>query len=141
MDYKISDGITHNSDPNVTLTPVKIESPSSVYTEKDLSLLILPPFYHSNITNDFMIYPGVVDYSPNMPSLPIILAPKRKGKFTIEPGTPLYHIIPFEKKNYEAGYTRADEKEVEPNPRRGPGFYRKHLMRKSKYTMKDIDRK
>jgi len=138
MDYKITDGVLSDS----VLHPVKIESPWSVYTEKELSLFIMPPYYHSNITNDFVIYPGINDYSPNSPSLPIILAPKREGDFVIEPGTPLYHIIPFEKNNYEIGLTTQDpwiKNKVELDPRLGPGYYRKHVMKKTKYSVKNID--
>jgi len=135
MSEEIATGIP---DQNCAANPLHLTTPWMVKA-KNISLLIMPPHYHSNIVEKLYIYPGVVDYSERFTTLNIIFKPKEKGSFTIKAGEPLVHIIPFKKETYNGFYGPM----VEKREARSRGFasvaqwYRKYCMRKSNYTLEE----
>lgn len=145
MDQSLTDGV---ADREVSkFQPLHFDTPW-LAKAKDLSLLVLPPVYHSDITNDFMVYPGIVDFSDKFNTLNIIMAPKKEGTFIIKPGTPIAHLIPINKRNYEAEYGPIDSEISQPNSnmlRQGYAtckqFYRKYCMKKTRFSLKKIGEK
>lgn len=138
MSADITDGIPPGTGcPVKRLQPLHFTSPWRVDTDKEISLLLMPPMYHSNIVNDIMIYPGIVDYTNQFGTLNLILSPRREGTFTIKAGTPLLHIIPMVKKNYTAEYgpAKGGELGVVATAKQ---FYRKYVMKRAKYQL-DLD--
>ncbi|HAW03329.1 MAG TPA: hypothetical protein DCW83_01510 [Saprospirales bacterium] len=123
------------------LVPLHFESPWTV--KADCSVLTLPPSYHSNIVDDFMIYPGVVDYCAGFTTMNVIMSPKKYGTFKIAAGTPLLHIVPFEKQTINAvfGPSSLDKKFGIENSRHfssAKQWYRKYIMRKSKFNLTKV---
>lgn len=106
MSKDITDGIpkSHSGCPVKRLQPLHFSSPWRIDTEKEISLLLLPPVYHSDIVNEMLIYPGIVDFNSRFGTINVIMSPKREGTFVIKAGTPLLHIIPIEKREYNAAY-------------------------------------
>ena len=142
MSADISDGIPLGTDKGVKrLQPLHFTSPWRVEPEdKDtsVSLLLMPPFYHSNIVDNFLIYPGIVDYTAKFNTINVIMSPRKEGTFVIKAGTPLLHIIPMAKANYNLKYG--------PQKREDVGtiatvkqFYRKYVMKRSKYMVEQYD--
>jgi len=135
MNADITDGIPPGDKNAVKrLQPLHFTSPWVVIPEGDVSFLLLPPHYHSDIVDDFIIYPGIVDYNPRFGALNWIMSPRREGTYTIKAGTPLLHVIPIHKADYKIIMT--------PEKRQKPGiiasanqFYRKYVMKRSKYTV------
>lgn len=135
MDKSIAHGFEGRE---VALQPLHITSPWSVQSE-NVSLLVLPPVYHSNITQFITVFPGIVDYTNKFTSLNCIISPHRHGTFTIKAGTPLLHLIPFVKQDYDASYRAVTEFELDRSRSifsRTKQFYRKHCMKRSKYSIK-----
>jgi hypothetical protein len=115
------------------MQPLHFTSPWKVHAD-NISLLILPATYHSNINDDFMVYPGIVDYSYNFSTLNIIMAPRKEGTFTIHAGTPLVQIIPMRKEIVNAAYGPAKYAEnifVSSIKQ----WYRKYCMKRSRYNL------
>ena len=142
MSADITDGIPNGADNSVNrLQPLHFTSPWAVEPEnKDttLSLLLMPPIYHSNIVDNFLIFPGIVDYTQKFGTINVIMSPRKEGTFVIKAGTPLLHIIPMKKANYNLKYG--------PQKRESLGalatakqFYRKYVMKRSKYTVEQYD--
>jgi len=142
MSQDITDGL---ADKQVSrFQPLHLDSPW-IAKAKDLSLLILPPIYHSDITEDFMIWPGVVDYSDRFNTLNIIMSPKKEGTFTIKAGTPIAHIIPIEKRSYDAQYGPIDSEVGEKNlnyVRQAYAtckqYYRKYCMKRTRFGLTKV---
>lgn len=135
MSADITDGIPIESGcPVKRLQPLHFQSPWEVETEKDISLLLLPPIYHSNIVDDILIYPGVVDYGPNFGTINLICSPRRNGIVTIKAGTPILHIIPIVKGEYNAFCGPAKRGALSPFAT-CKNFYRKYIMKRSKYNL------
>lgn len=140
MSPEITDGIpvgTNTGCPVKRLQPLHFTSPWSVETSDEISLLLMPPTYHSNIVNDIMIYPGVVDYTNKFSTLNIILSPRKEGTFTIKAGTPLLHIIPMVKKTYTATYGPKETSDLGVLAT-AKQFYRKYVMKRGRYNL-EID--
>lgn len=138
MDKKIAHGYEGRESP---LQPLHITSPWSVQS-KNVSLLVLPPVYHSNITQFITVFPGIVDYTSKFTTLNCIFAPHQYGTFTIKAGTPLLHLIPFVKSDYDASYRPITEFELDRSRSffsRTKQFYRKHCMKRSKYSIKMME--
>jgi len=137
MSSDITDGIpkSHSGCPVKRLQPLHFTSPWRIDTEKDISLLLLPPAYHSDIVNEILIYPGVVDYNSKFGTINVILSPKREGTFVIKAGTPLLHIIPITKREYNATYGKTKNKEHLGVVANAKQFYRRYIMKRSKYNL------
>lgn len=136
MAKEIPDGVPIGSEcPVKELHPLHVLSPWRIETDEDVSLLLLPPIYHSKIVNDFLIYPGVVDYSSKFDTLNLIMSPRRTGTFTIKAGTPLLHIIPVVKNNYNATYGPAKKNKMGSIMASCGQFYRKYVMKRSKFNL------
>lgn len=139
MSADITDGIPAGVGcPVKRLQPLHFTSPWRVDTNEDISLLLMPPMYHSDIVNDILIYPGVVDYTNKFGTLNLILSPRREGTFTIKAGTPLLHIIPMVKKEYKATYGPAKDPMPYSVIASAKQFYRKYVMKRAKYNL-DLD--
>ena len=141
MSADITDGIPIETEcPVKRLQPLHFQSPWKIETDKDISLLLLPPIYHSNIVDDILIYPGVVDYSPTFGTINLICSPRRKGVFTIKAGTPILHIIPMVKREYNAvcGPTNSGLYGAIASAK---NFYRKYVMKRSKYNLETVNEK
>lgn len=140
MSAAITDGIP-KGDVNAVkrLQPLHFNSPWTVIPEDDnISFLLMPPAYHSNMVDDFIVYPGVVDYTKKFGAINVIMSPRRTGTFTIKAGEPLLHIIPIQKGNYKA--TIAPQNfERQGVMASAKQFYRKYVMKRSKYTVEIKD--
>lgn len=136
MSQKITDGIPPETTcPVKRLQPLHFVSPWRVDTKEGITLLLMPPTYHSDIGNDIMIFPGVVDYTSKFATLNVILAPRKEGVFTIKAGTPLLHIIPIVKKEYNATYGPAKNTDPLGVIANAKQFYRKYVMKRAKYSL------
>ena len=140
MSTKIADGIAEHRDQNPT--PMHISSPWAI-VNKGCSLMVQPPVYHSNISEDFFFYPGIVDYENGFSTMNFIFSCKKEGKFTIKPGTPLLHMIPMIKKDWKAYYTHDKTGGIEfytgalSNAKQ---FYRKMVQKRNRFTIDRWDK-
>lgn len=104
----------------------------------DISLMALPPVYHSDITQYLTIFPGIVDYSENFGQINFIFHPKEEGIFTIKAGTPLLHLVPILKEDYVCNVTGGNQREKDRRAgmfARCSQFYRKYVMKKSSFKV------
>ena len=142
MSQKITDGIpvgTNTGCPVKSLSAIHFGSPWAVETDEEISLLLLPPMYHSDIVNDFMIFPGIVDYSADFSTINFIAAPRRAGTYTIKAGTPLLHMIPIEKKHYKAEFGPMIAPKIKSMKATARQFYRRYLQKRHKYDLEFVD--
>lgn len=139
MSTAITDGIPNTNEcPVRQLQPLHFTSPWVVEPEDDtVSLMLMPPFYHSNIVEDFIIYPGIVDYTKKFQTINVIMSPRKEGVYTIKAGTPLLHIIPITKGKYNLKYGPAKKPDVGVIAS-AKQFYRKYVMKRSKYTVEEF---
>ena len=86
-----------------------------------------------------LIYPGIVDFNSRFGTINVIMSPKREGTFVIKAGTPLLHIIPIEKREYNAAYGKTDNKQHLGVVASAKQFYRRYIMKRSKYNLTLID--
>jgi hypothetical protein len=105
----------------------------------DISLMILPAFYHSNISQIADVFPGIVDYSEKFNTINFILSVKKEGHSLIKAGTPLLHIIPIIKNNYTCNIDTSanlkNNRTLNVIPGNFKQYYRKLFMRKSKFKV------
>lgn len=140
MSPDITDGIPKATGcPVKRLQPLHFQAPWMVETDEEISLLLLPPTYHSDIVDNFIIYPGIVDYTDKFSTLNLIMSPKREGTFVIKAGTPILHIIPIEKKTYNAEFGPAKKSRMGGIMASCNQFYRKYVMKRSKYNLDFVD--
>ena len=141
MSADISDGVPKGNDDDTVkrLQPLHFTSPWAVEPENDfVSLLLMPPVYHSNIVDNFLIYPGIVDYTQRFNTINVIMSPRKEGTFVIKAGTPLLHIIPMTKGNYNIKYGPAKREDLGAIAT-AKQFYRKYVMKRSKYRVEQYD--
>lgn len=106
----------------------------------NVSILLLPAYFHSNFLDDIYVYPGVVDYN-GFSTLNFIFSPKRPCEIEIKEGEPLLHIIPFiTNKTIVANYGPPVDREKKDRTSilkwfSESNFYRKYYMIKKKYTL------
>lgn len=134
MDASIGRGIFTPHD--IPLNIIHITNPWNILTNKDISAMLMPAFYHSPFLDDIYIYPGIVDYGKNFSAMNLICAPRRECKLTIPAGTPLMQVIPFESNKIRAGYGPAslEQKDIiESFYSTSKQFYRKYISR-NKHT-------
>lgn len=119
MDHSLIDGYVDFE--NVIPNAYNFMSPWKVFSNtKNISMLILPATYHSKpeLFENLFICPGVVDYD-SFRVLNFICAIRKKCEFTIHPGDPLLHVIPFYNSEFSAGYgpiSEEQEAEIKYNP-------------------------
>lgn len=132
MEPDIISGIFQPED-NVPLHPLIFCSPWSVFGNKNISALVMPPIYHANFLDDLYVPPGVVDYE-KFHTINFVCVPKRKCEIHIKAGDPLIHVIPFYNKEINAGYGPASDyqKDKTRNEIKGSDkqYYRKYMMAK-----------
>jgi hypothetical protein len=75
----------------------KAYSPWKIITKPGYSCMLLPLFFHFNA--DFSVIPGIVDTDTHHSLHPDVLYHTDKTEIIIERGTPLMHVIPFEREN------------------------------------------
>lgn len=107
---------------------------------KNLSLLIMPAFYHSNFLNDIHVMPGVVDYVGKFYDMNFIIKPKRECEVIIKAGDPILHVIPIVMpKVITASYGKATQYEhdavVQPKHFHEKNFYRKWYHIKKRFKL------
>jgi len=141
MSADITDGIPNDATecPVKRLQPLHFCSPWRVQPQNDISLLLMPPFYHSQyIMENFMIYPGIVDYTQKFHTINVIMSPKKEGTFVIKAGTPLLHMIPIQKGTYNLKYGPQTKEDIGVVAS-AKQFYRRYIMKRSKYTLEKFD--
>jgi len=142
MSDQITDGIPIASGcpMNKPLQPIHLISPWRVETDEEFSLLCLPPYYHSDFVKNFEVFPGIVDFNTQFDTLNVIASPRTTGTFIIKAGTPLMQLIPIHKSVYNTTYGPAKKfgkmTEVVASCK---NFYRKYVMRKSKYNLELVE--
>ena len=142
MDEKIIEGIKTGTPSRgiEKMSPAHIDSPWVL--ESDLSVLLLPPIYHSTITQFLQIWPGIVDLKKDkMNTANIIVSVKEEGEYTIKPGEPLIHVVPI--KNVDvAGSYGVDKTVADSRHRKTMRFnaarqwYRRFIHRPVKHSLK-----
>jgi hypothetical protein len=114
--------------------PMHFTTPWAVQST-DMSLALMPAYYHGDIAKKIHIYPGIIDTSKGFNTMNMICAPIIKGKFLIKAGTPLFHIIPLQKGNINSSCRPADVMELHKEMHMASTakqWYRKLFMRTSK---------
>lgn len=139
MDRRMVDGVpaNHGCPIKTGTQPLHFNSPwaCEMFGDDVVSLMLLPPYYHSNIVDHVQVYPGIVDYTNRFDTMSIVLAPRTEGTFTIKAGEPLVHIIPIEKRTYNAQYGPAKMGRMKGLIATCNQFYRKYVMKKSRYNL------
>lgn len=122
-----------------TLQPFHLESPWIVEAE-DLSMIMLPAIFHSDIWDFVEVFPGIVDYTNRFNAANIIFAPLKTGTFHIKAGTPLIQLIPIAKSNFnmEYGHSQRSQHLATSMYSRVAQWYRKYIMKKTDYNVKEI---
>ena len=128
--FELQDGI-----PAVALN---FGSPWGVFASKNISALVMPAYYHSNVLDDLHVIPGVVDYK-KFHTLNFICMPKRKCEVHIKAGDPLLHVIPIWNKEFNAGYGPGTQEQLDAFSNEIAGddkqYYRKYYMFKKSYNI------
>lgn len=144
MDKRISDGIPRNSAPNgQPLSPLHITTPWGVHAKEE-SVLVLPPYYHGDVTEHLNIFPGIVDYDPGFSALNLIFSVRKPGTYKIKAGTPLMHIVPLKKTNWKAYYQHDENGKIlfyKSERSLIKQWYRRLLQRKHTYSIERFDNK
>jgi hypothetical protein len=140
MDRNMIDGLVHTDISGYE--PLHFGCPWGVETE-NVSLFLLPAYYHSRFLDDIIIYPGIVDYQKGFSTISFICSPKRECEIRINAGEPLLHIIPFTKNITFDGYCGKADSYFEDKSKglwsSCKQFYRRYVMKKNNTTMKNID--
>ena len=138
METQIADGLVTFQDG---VPPHVFNSPGAwrIMSDKNVSALVLPPFFHANFLDDIYIYPGIVDYN-KFSTLNLIFSAKRKCEITIKAGEPLLHIIPFiTNQDIVASYGPATREQLDSSKLirwfHDKNFYRKYYMIKKKFKL------
>jgi len=139
MEREIIDGSYYSNSGNYPVYncggPWKIMSKN-----KNLSLLVLPAFFHSNFLNDIDVLPGIVDYTGGFHDMNFIIKPRRECEITIKEGDPILHVIPITLPNViTASYGKATQYEhdmhIQPKHFHERNFYRKWYNIKKKFKL------
>lgn len=120
--------------PSAMLFP----SPWKIFTQKNISAMLMPAFYHSTFLEDLYVFPGLVDYK-NFHVANFICMPKRECTIHIKAGDPLLHVIPFLNKDISASVGPASDARIDKTGNLIPGddkqYYRKFMAVKKKFSM------
>lgn len=139
MDKRITDGL-HEIRDGVNHEILNFPSAWKIFSHrKDLSMLILPAFFHSTFLDDLYVYPGVVDYN-GFHTINFICSPKRACHIEIKAGDPILHVIPFlNVKDIVADYGIPTKMENDSTKIvkwfHENNFYRKFYMIRKKYKL------
>lgn len=114
----------------------------SVRSNKNVSALVLPAFYHSKFLEDLYVYPGVVDYN-GFTTMNFICSAKRNTEIFIEAGEPILHVIPFVTNgDFIAAYGSGSQENVDYNKClkwfHTTNFYRKYYMIRKKFKLEKL---
>lgn len=140
MDRQITDGVYQVKD-NVKDEIYNFPGAWKIFGYKNISLLILPAFYHSKFLDDLYVYPGVVDYtSKGFNTINFICSPKRACDIEIKAGDPILQVIPIlTTKDIVAQYGNASLFENDAwkliKGFHESNFYRKFYMIRKKYKL------
>jgi hypothetical protein len=142
MDEKFIEGafMPDGIDPAAILFP----SPWKIFTQKNISALLMPAFYHSTFLDDLYVTPGLVDYK-DFHITNFICMPKRECNVHIKAGDPLLHVIPFLNKDITASVGPATDEMIDKTANLIPGddkqYYRKFMGIKKKFNMQKEENK
>lgn len=92
---------------NDTSAIFKMYSPWSVITKPNVSVMVLPLFFHMN--PDFSVIPGMVDTDFINHISPDLAYHSKEKEIFIERGTPLFQIIPLQKEKFSFSVKEIDE--------------------------------
>jgi|TARA_S200002703_G_scaffold125223_1_gene111441 hypothetical protein len=123
---------------DVPLTVFHVGAPWNIFTNKNISALILPANYHSNIFQCLHVWQGVVDYK-NFHTANFIFSPTKKCEVHIKAGDPLLHVIPFLNTNLIGGYGPGTEQQLDESRNQilngDSQYYRKFLSVKKLFKL------
>lgn len=142
MDRNITDGLFEIKD-GVRHEIFNFPAPWKIMSNKNVSCLLMPAYFHSNFLDDLYVYPGVVDYR-EFSVINFICSPKRPCEIEIKAGDPVLHVIPIiTNKDIVASYGPAtvDEKSKPKLVKwfHEKNFYRRYYMIRKKYKLiKDV---
>ena len=111
MDQTIVEGMVDIQD-NIPFKVFHIGAPWHVFVNKNISALVLPASFHSKLSEDLHIWPGVVDYK-KLTSLNLVCTPKRACEVHINAGEPLLHVIPFLNSDITGGYGPGTQEQID----------------------------
>ena len=136
MDEKLIDGAL--KPVGINPAAIMFPSPWRIFTQKNISAMLMPAFYHSTFLDDLYVVPGLVDYK-NFHVVNWICMPKRECNVHIKAGEPLMHVIPFLNKDITASVGPATDEMIDKNANLIPGddkqYYRKFMGIKKKFNM------
>ena len=141
MDGRVVKGV-FTPEGGVPMQPIHVGSPWSIFVHnKNMSVALMPAFFHSPFLDDLYVFPGLVDYG-KFTTMNFIFACKRPCELTIKVGTPLLQALPFESKHIKAGYGPADDYQVDMTKSiysSSKQFYRKYIMHDKKSSIESIE--
>jgi hypothetical protein len=136
MDEKFVEGAF--TPTGINLAAILFPSPWKIFTQKNISAMLMPAFYHSTFLEDLYVTPGLVDYK-NFNVVNFICMPKRECNIHIKAGEPLLHVIPFFNKDITASVGPATNEMIDKISNLIPGddkqYYRKFMGVKKKFNM------
>ena len=138
MDNTITDGLFEKKD-GVVNQILNFPAPWKIHSNKNISCLLLPAFFHSNFLDDLYVYPGVVDYK-GFNTINFIVSPKRQCELHIKAGDPLLHVIPFiTNQDIVASYGPSTQYENDYSKilrwYHDTNFYRRYYMIRKKFKL------
>lgn len=138
MDHTLIDGSVYSKN---NYPVYNCSGPWKIFSKnKNLSLLIMPAFFHSNFLDDIDVMPGVVDYTGNFYDMNFIIKPKRECEVVIKEGDPVMHVIPLVlPKLVTATYGKVTDYErdrvIQPKYFHERNFYRKWYHIKKRFKL------
>lgn len=130
-----------NIDDDIALHALKLPCPWKVFTKPGYSAFVLPALFHSPFLRDLFLYPGINDYD-SYHTINVMFTPLKKMHIKIYAGTPLLHVIPYQREDISAEVgliTQKESAEANFTYRTGaPGFYRKFLHKKKTTNINHI---
>lgn len=91
---------------------IKILSPWRIKTKKDLSWLMLAPFWNDKLQTNYSIVPGVLNFKYQHENNINIFISMNENNFIIPNNHPLYHLIPLTQDKVELKYHLVSEEEL-----------------------------
>ena len=137
MEKEIVEGFFTPED-GVPLEVVKVGMPWNIFTNSNISAMLLPPVYHATYLDDLHVWPGIVDYE-DFSTCNFIFSAKQKCNITIKAGEPLLHVIPVFNKEFTAGFGPGSDAQIDSTNNQIPGddsqYYRKNFLVKKVYQL------
>lgn len=131
-------GFIANKVDKVKVEVCKISLPWHIQTPKGYSVIALPCMYQADYLDNIHIYGGIVDTDVYF-NMSLIFSVKKPGEYTLPAGTPVLHIIPFKREEFNATCGKASIEEMDLYKYSGTTrirhWYRKYFQSKKKFNM------